>query len=112
MNSLTIHGKITEDANIVLVKTLSGEKPMVVFNILDSGLPYQKAEPMIIEVHFMEEAASHIFEYLKKNKEVFAIGHLRQKNYITSQGEAKSKFFVCAKYVGLIPLYKTEAYHE
>lgn len=107
MNSLTIHGKITEDANIVLVKTLSGEKSMVVFNLLDSGLPYQKSEPMIIEVHFMEEAASHIFEYLKKNKEVFAIGHLRQKNYTTSQGEYKSKFFVSAKYVGLIPLYKT-----
>ncbi len=108
MNSISIHGKLTEDANIVLAKTVSSEKPMVVFNMLDSGLPYQKAEPMIVEVHFMEEAASHIYEYLKKNKEIFVIGHLRQKNYTTSQGENRNKFFISAKYVGLIPLYKTE----
>lgn len=108
MNSITIHGKLTADADMILVKTIVGEKPMVVFNILDSGLPYQKAEPMIVEVHFMEEAASHIYEYLNKNKEVFIIGHLRHKEYTTGAGEKRTKFFVSAKYVGLIPLYKTE----
>lgn len=107
MNSLTIHGKVLDDAKIILVKTSSGEIPMVSFKIYDSGLPYQKTDPMIIEVCFVEEAASHIFEYLKKNKEVFAIGFLRQKKYKTINGISQTKIYMMAKYVGLIPLYKT-----
>lgn len=108
MNSITVHGKLVSDAQRFLVETAAGQTPLVTFNLLDSGLPYQKGEPLVIEVHFMKEVASHIYEYLKKDKEIVVMGFLRQKNYETSSKVEKSKYYISAEYVTLCPKYKTE----
>lgn len=99
MNTITLHGKLVSDAQKVLVETSAGQTPLVIFNVLDSGLPYQKSDPLIIEVHFLKEAASHIYDYLKKNKEIVVAGFLRQKKY---------RYYISAEYVTLCPKYKTE----
>ncbi len=110
MNSITLHGKLTDDAHRFLVATSAGQTTLVTFNVLDSGLPYQKSEPLIIEVHFLKEVAGHIFDYLKKDKEVVICGFLRQKNYETSENVARSKYYISAEYVTLCPKYtKMEA---
>ena len=64
LNSITLHGKLVSDAQIFLVKTSAGEIPLVTFNAQDDGLPYQKSEPLIIEVHFLKAAASHILSLI------------------------------------------------
>lgn len=96
LNSITLHGKLVSDAQIFLVKTSAGEIPLVTFNAQDDGLPYQKSEPLIIEVHFLKAAASHIFDYLKKDKEIVVSGFLRQKNMklwkIQTRKEANTTF--------------------
>ena len=91
---------------MTLVHTSNGETPLVKFAVIDTGLPYQKSEPMSIEVHFIKEAAAHIYDYLKKNKEVVIAGFLRQKKYIAPNGEEKEKKYISAEYVTLCPLYK------
>lgn len=106
MNTITLHGRIVEDAKMTLVNTSSGETPLITFSVIDTGLPYQKSEPMSIEVHFIKEAAAHIYSYLKKNKEVVIAGFLRQRKYMTANGERKEKKYISAEYVTLCPLYK------
>lgn len=112
MNSITLHGRVIEDAEMTLVKTSNGETPLVTFFVIDTGLPYQRSEPMSIEVHFIKEAATHIYGYLKKNKEVVITGFLRQKKYIAPNGEEKEKKYISAEYVTLCPLYKKENKQE
>ena len=101
MNSVCIEGKITKDATKVLVSNEGAETFLVTFTMLDTGLPYQKSSPMFIEVHFMKEAAFSIFPYLKKGKEILVFGCLRSKDFVTSSGEAKQKYFVSADYIKL-----------
>ena len=107
LNSITLHGKLVSDAQIFLVKTSAGEIPLVTFNAQDDGLPYQKSEPLIIEVHFLKAAASHIFDYLKKDKEIVVSGFLRQKKYETLENpnQERSKYYISAEYVTLCPKY-------
>lgn len=101
MNTITMHGRVVKDASVVLVNSGGSETPLVSFSFMDSGLPYQKNEPMFIEVHFMKEAAMHIYQYLKKNKEVVVSGCLRSKNYVTQGGEQRQKYYVSADYIML-----------
>lgn len=107
LNSITLHGKIVSDAQISLIKTSAGEIPLVTFNAQDDGLPYQKSEPLIIEVHFLKEVASHIFDYLKKDKEIVVSGFLRQKKYVTLENpdQERIKYYISAEYITLCPKY-------
>lgn len=106
MNSVSIHGIITSDAEKILIKTNTGETPLIIFTLCDLGLPYQKKEPLSIEVHFLKEAANHIFDYLKKDKEVIVSGFLKQRVYQTAAGETRSKLYISADFVTLVPLFK------
>ncbi len=108
MNQITVHGKLIDDAQKFLITTSKGETPLVTFYVLDSGLPYQRGDPLIIEVHFIKEVASHIFKHLKKDKEIILSGFLKQKNYTTADGIDKGKYYISAEYVTLLPKYKTE----
>lgn len=99
MNYITLHGKIVKDATTTLVNNGGVETPLVSFSFQDSGTPYQKNEPMFIEVHFMKEAAMHILPYLKKGKEVEIFGCLRFKSFITTTGTKGHKYFISADYI-------------
>lgn len=99
MNSITLHGRIAKDATTTLINNGGIETPLVTFSFQDSGTPYQKNEPMFIEVHFMKDVAMHILPFLKKGKEVDIYGCLRFKNYVTANGESKQKYFVSADYI-------------
>lgn len=99
MNYISLHGKIAKDATTVLINNGGIEKPLVSFSVQDPGAPYQKNEPMFIEVHFMKEAAIHILPYLKKGKEVAIFGCLRFKNFVTSSGSKGQKYFISADYI-------------
>ena len=101
MNSITLHGHVAKDAVVNLVNNGGVETPLVTFSFIDMGLPYQKNEPMFIEVHFMKEAAMHILKYLLKGKEIVVTGCLRSKNYITQNGEQKQKYYISADYIML-----------
>ena len=104
MNRVTIVGKVVNNAEIILINSPSGKQmPLVKFQVCDMGLPYQKSEPMTIEVQFMKEAASHIYEYLTKDKEVCIDGFLHEKKLSVRQ---VSKYYVIADYVTLLPLTK------
>ncbi len=97
MNTITLHGKVVKDAESILVNNEGIETPLVVFSFVDNGTPYQKnKDPMFIEVHFMKEAAMHIFKYLKKGKEVIVLGCLRMKSYTTKEGEPRQKYYISA----------------
>lgn len=99
MNQICLNGTITKDAETTLVNNVGVETPLVTFTVMDTGTPYSKKEPMYIEVHFMEEAAMHIYPYLVKGKKVDVYGHLKSKNYKTTNGLLKQKFFISADYV-------------
>ncbi|WP_178842332.1 single-stranded DNA-binding protein [uncultured Treponema sp.] len=99
MNYISLHGRIAKDATTTLINNGGIETPLVSFSFQDSGTPYQKNEPMFIEVHFMKEAAMHILPYLKKGKEVEIFGCLRLKNFITSSGIKSQKYFISADYI-------------
>ena len=103
MNSITLCGRVADNAQMVLVKTRAGEKPLVTFPVLDTGLPYQQSEPMLVEVHFMHEAAPHIYEYLVKGKPVEVFGFLRRKDYVTQSAQERTKYYISADYVGFPP---------
>lgn len=99
MNSITLIGHVVKDAEVVLINNSGIETPLVTFSFIDTGLPYQKSDPMFIEIHFLEEAAMHIFKYLKRGKEVTITGFLRSKTYVTKLGETKQKYYIQAKYI-------------
>lgn len=44
MNSITIHGKLLEDASSKLITIKGQERPLIEFNIIDRGFPYNKDE--------------------------------------------------------------------
>lgn len=99
MNYLTIFGTIAKDAKKTLLTNEGKETPLVSFTVIDAGFPYQKNEPMFIEVHFMQEPAMRIFPFLTKGKKVNVFGHLKSKNFTTQSGISKQKFYINADYV-------------
>ncbi len=99
MNYITLDGRITKDAITTLVNNSGVETPLVTFTFQDSGTPYQKSEPMFIEVHFMKEVAMHILPFLKKGKEITIFGCLRFKSFITSTGKTGQKYYISADYI-------------
>lgn len=99
MNHYTAVGNILNDATRTLIMDDGIEKPLVTFSFMDKGTPYQKSEPMFIDVHFMKDAAMSIFPYLVKGREVTIYGCLRSKKYVTRSGESKQKYYISADYV-------------
>ncbi len=93
MNDITIIGTVENDAKLTLVKSTLKEKPICIFKMKDKGMPYQRSEPMIIEVRFMKDgAASHISQYIKKDKELLVHGYLKldpKRNF----------FYISAEYI-------------
>lgn len=102
VNNFSVVGVLQEDAKKYLVQTANGEKALVVFFVIDKGMPYQRREDMIIEVNFIEEAAIHILPYLKKGKEVVVFGFLTEKISKNSVGRVIQKKYVSAKSVQLV----------
>ena len=78
MNHISIIGKISEKPKLTIVKTPLSEKAMVVFKVLDPGLPYQTTTPDEYEVHFMKDAANHIFKYMTLEKEIVVFGYMKR----------------------------------
>ncbi|MCF0241820.1 MAG: single-stranded DNA-binding protein [Treponema sp.] len=111
-NSLTVHGRLTRDAESYLVKIGEKESTMVSFPLIDSGLPGHKGETFVIEVHFVKEIAKSILPYLVKGKEVIVHGFLAQKNYVTSSGESRSKLYVSANIVEFVGKGQVEEVDE
>ncbi len=101
MNHYSAIGNVMSDAESILVNDDGYEKPLVTFSFMDKGTPYQKSEPMFIDVHFMKEAAMSILPYLVKGREVTIYGCLRSKKYVTKRGDQKQKYYISADYVML-----------
>ena len=107
MNYITVHGKVTNPAEMKLI-TINGEPvPVAVFTVVDIGLPYQQIEPTFFLINYPKEAASMISNYLVKDKEVIIHGTLRQKNYKNSNGERIQRYFVRADMVELLPVFNS-----
>lgn len=102
MNSITITGRLVENAKKVLIKTNFGERGMAIFVLRSDGMPYQRKGNMEIEVDFFEEAAMSLLPYLVKNKEVVVFGHLESKNYLDAGGKEVERFYVSAKQIELV----------
>lgn len=96
MNNISILGRITKDAELILVTSLNGETPLAVFTLSDLGLPFQTNEPLSIEIHYLKEPASIIANRFKRGNEVFVIGTLKTKKFI-SHGLEKRKYYVQAE---------------
>ncbi|MBD5448060.1 MAG: single-stranded DNA-binding protein [Treponema sp.] len=110
MNVIILHGKVTKAAEMRLVYIEKEPVPVAVFTVVDIGLPYQRGEPLFIQVNYRKEAASLIFKYLTENKEVLIHGILRQK-FIReeSSGTKQIRYFILADMVELLPQFpKTE----
>ncbi len=86
MNRVTILGRLAEDAKGFLVNAGDKEKTMISFSLLDYGTPGQKKEPVIIEVHFMNDVSTKLLPELVKGKEVLVDGFLTRKDFITRSG--------------------------
>ena len=99
MNRVTILGRLSEDAKSFLINTGDKEIPMVSFSLLDYGTPGQRKEPVIIEVHFMNDVSTRLLPDLKKGKEVLVDGFLTRKDFTTRSGIEKSKLYISASIV-------------
>lgn len=116
MNSITLHGKVVKGATMHLVTIGNEPTPVAVFTVCDIGLPYQKAEPLFIQVNYKKEAASLINKYLVEDKEVLIHGVLRQKFLKDEKtDETKVHYYVLADMVELLPVFtnlKTDKNHK
>ena len=99
MNRVTILGRLAEDAKGFLVNTGDKEMTMLSFSLLDYGTPGHKKEPVIIEVHFMNDVSTKLLPDLVKGKEVLVDGFLTRKDYTTRSGVEKSKLYISASIV-------------
>ena len=99
MNRVTVLGRLAEDAKGFLVNAGDKEMTMLSFSLLDYGTPGQKKEPVIIEVHFMNDVSTKLLPDLVKGKEVLVDGFLTRKNYTTRSGVEKSKLYISASIV-------------
>lgn len=101
MNSLTMHGVIAKDAECFEVNTEYGKKTLVSFIVSDFGMPGSSGSSFTIEVHFMKDVAKTLQPHLVKGKEVFINGFLCKKDYETTEGVRKTKFYYSAHSVEL-----------
>ena len=112
MNSVMLSGSVANDAEVKLVDNFGEETPLVFFTLCDPGAPYQKNDPIFIEVNCMKPYALHIKPYLTKGKPCVVVGKLKSKNYTMKSGETKMKFFIAADYIQFIereqPISKKE----
>ena len=106
MNAIILHGKVTKAAELKLVYIGNEPATVAVFTVVDIGLPYQKGEPLFLQVNYKKEAANFIFKHLVENKEVLIRGILRQK-FIKDDdsGEKKIRYFILAEDVVLLPVF-------
>ena len=104
-NHITVHGKITKDAEMKLVNINGEPTPVAVFTVVDIGLPYQQIDPTFFSVNYPKEAASLIADYLVEGKEVLIYGTLRQKYSKDNSGRKAQKYFLRAEGVELIPVF-------
>ncbi|MBQ9622560.1 MAG: single-stranded DNA-binding protein [Treponema sp.] len=111
MNTITIHGKVVKDAEMKLITVKNEPMLVAVFTICDIGLPYQRAKsPLFIQVNYNKEAASLIFEYLKKGKEILVKGMLQQKFKRNDKtGEKEVRYFIFADDVELLPVFPSSS---
>ena len=101
MNDITMLGRLAEDAKGFTVKTEEGESLLISFRLLDYGTPgqkkqIQKSRPLTMEVHFLRETGSKLLTDLVKGKEVLVHGFMVQKDYVTKNGEERTKFYLSA----------------
>ena len=111
MNVITLHGKVVRDAEMKLVTVKNEPTLVAVFTVCDIGLPYQRARsPLFIQVNYNKEAASLIFEYLKKGKEILVKGVLQQKFKKNERtGESEVRYYIFAEDVELLPVFPNTA---
>ncbi len=110
MNAIILHGKVTKAAKMSLIYIEKKPVLVAVFTVADIGLPYQRSDPLFIQVNYRKEAASLIFGYLVENKEVLVHGILRQK-FVRDEasGTKQIRYFILADMVELLPQFpKTE----
>lgn len=100
-NHIDIYGYVSYQPEMVLIKVAGEEVPKVVFQMLDRTANFQKKEPMFVEVQYMKDNAANIFPYLQKGKEIFVMGHLDHKTYVTSKNETKDKYYIMADVITL-----------
>lgn len=101
MNDITMLGRLAEDAKSFTVKTEEGEALLISFRLLDYGTPGQKSQnqkngPLKMEVHFLKEIGSKLLQDLVKDKEVLVHGFLARKDYVTKNGDERSKVYLSA----------------
>ena len=101
MNDITILGRLAEDAKGFTVKTEEGESLLISFRLLDYGTPGQKNQiqkngPLSMEVHFLREPGSKLLTDLVKDKEVLVHGFMVRKDYVTKNGDERSKIYISA----------------
>lgn len=102
MNNITMHGRLARDAESFPIKTGIGEGTLISFQLLDYGLPNQKSEPMMMEVHFVKDIGVSILPNLVKGKEVIVNGFMAEKKYVTSAGDSRSKKYISASIVQFV----------
>lgn len=107
MNHITIHGKITKQAEMKLLTINNEPVPVAVFTVVDIGLPFQQIDPTFFTVNYPKESAYHICQYLVKDKEVNIYGTIRQKFYKNSKGESYPRYYVKADMVELLPVFSS-----
>ena len=97
MNQITIEGKIVNNAKKILIKSRNSEIPMTVFQVCDSGMPFQKNEAnLYIEIHCLKEYMNNMFDQLVSNKHVLVTGYLQQKKFRDEVGNQKSIYYITA----------------
>lgn len=107
MNMIAVDGVIINDAEKTLIRDGNEEIPLVTFTLCDTGLPYQKCKPLLLEITFMKENAMAMFKYLKKDKSVIVYGYLKQKEFKNRIGENKYKYIVSADFIKFPAKIKT-----
>lgn len=112
MNHITIHGKITKKAEMKLITINNEAVPVAVFTVVDIGLPYQQVEPVYFTINYPEEAASLIYKYLEKDKEVLILGIVRQKYSKDENGKRIARQYVKATIVELLPVFSSSVKKE
>lgn len=100
-NHIDCYGYVSYQPEMVLIKVNGEEVPKVTFQMLDRTPSYVKKEPMFIEVQYMKDNAANIFPYLQKGKEIFVMGHLDHKSFVTTKNETKEKYYILADSISL-----------
>ena len=71
-------------------------------SFIDGITPAQMEAEMVADFEqYMKDNAANIFPYLQKGKEIFVMGHLDHKTYVTSKNETKDKYYIMADVITL-----------